>query len=316
MTKKNHAYCYAELPKAGLGNMLLIWARAAIFAHLNKLPLLVSGWSKIHIGPLLRRERDRRLYLDFFRQPHLAGRIKKVAILRTYKRVVEPELTHLLPVGAVDAKNLFVFNRLPHWSDYFKDIKDYREIVQGALTSMLVDKYRARLASLDVPVIGIHVRCGDFRELKPNEDFAKVGHVRTPLAFFCDLVERIREVHGGCLPVTVFSDGRDHELEGLLKMPQVYRAGQNAAIVDLLLLSQSKVIIPSPGSTFGYWSAFLSDAVILHHPDHLHEPIRSSETNQQYFEGSAARMYGELPSALKTNIENIPNKLSVKSSAL
>jgi hypothetical protein len=37
----------ADLPFAGLGNMLLVWARAAIFAELNHLPMVAPMWNSI-----------------------------------------------------------------------------------------------------------------------------------------------------------------------------------------------------------------------------------------------------------------------------
>jgi hypothetical protein len=149
------------------------------------------------------------------------------------------------------------------------------------------------------------VRCGDFRRLERGEDFAKTGHARAPLGYFVGLIESLRKLHGAELPVTVFSDGHDEELGELLSVPGVRRAGRNAAIVDLLLLAGSKIIVPSPGSTFGYWAAFLSDAVVLHHPDHMHEPLRPEEVNRRFFEGSAAAACEAAPALLRSNVEDI-----------
>ena len=40
--KKN--YVYAKLPRAGIGNKLIVWARALVFAHVNnKLLLFQTG---------------------------------------------------------------------------------------------------------------------------------------------------------------------------------------------------------------------------------------------------------------------------------
>ena len=40
------SYCHAELPKAGLGNKLFVWAKALALSRLNELPLVVSGWTQ------------------------------------------------------------------------------------------------------------------------------------------------------------------------------------------------------------------------------------------------------------------------------
>src|SRR5262245_58768639 len=52
----------ALLPNAGLGNKLFVWAKAGVFAHLNRLNSMVIGWTYPKIGPLLRGERSLRMY--------------------------------------------------------------------------------------------------------------------------------------------------------------------------------------------------------------------------------------------------------------
>jgi hypothetical protein len=52
----------------------------------------------------------------------------------------------------------------------------------------------------------------------------------------------------------------------------------------LILLSRSKIIITSAGSTFSYWAGFLSDSPIIMHPDHIHHSIRLSHESG-YYEG-------------------------------
>ena len=36
---------YAKLPRGGLGNKMLVWARALVFSQRNSLPLFVSRWA-------------------------------------------------------------------------------------------------------------------------------------------------------------------------------------------------------------------------------------------------------------------------------
>jgi hypothetical protein len=52
----------ADLPRAGLGNILFVWAKALIFSRLNNLPLEIIGWDKFKLGPWLRGERSKRDY--------------------------------------------------------------------------------------------------------------------------------------------------------------------------------------------------------------------------------------------------------------
>jgi len=50
-------------------------------------------------------------------------------------------------------------------------------------------------------------------------------------------------------------------------------------------MAKSRVIITSAGSTFSEWAAYLSDAVVLRHPDHIHAPIRPLMMQSRCYEG-------------------------------
>jgi hypothetical protein len=246
--------------------MLFVWARTLVFAHLNNLPLYTSSWTHPKIGPLLRRERHTRLYWGCFESRVVLKPWQRLRLWRLF-RIDEPPLEQL---SRLQDHTLYVFSTIPHWDDYFVGLKPHRELIRERLLGMVSDKTRRRLANQPRPCIAVHVRMGDFRNLWAGEDFASVGHVRTPLAYFIELIEGIRLVAGKQLPVTIFSDGKDEELAPLLAIPGVQRADRNPDIVDLLLMAQSQLIICSAGSTFGYWAGFLADAPVLLHPDHIH----------------------------------------------
>lgn len=298
----SRSYVFADLPRTGLGNMLLIWARALMFARLNELPLIVGPWARFRLGPLLRREKAKRLYWGFFRDESPVGRLEKLYALRLCRRVVEPALT--APAERSGGR-VYVFDTLPHWSDHFQGIKDHRELVRDALFAMLTRRTRSALAQLPVPIIGLHVRMGDYRPLRAGEDFAKAGLTRTPLGYFIDVIESVRAAHGSCLPVTIFSDGHDHELRELLALPAVSRARPSTDIVDLLNLARSRVLVCSAGSTFSYWAAFLADAPVILHPDHIHQSIRSASLGATYYEGAPKGADGQMPQLLARNIRDI-----------
>lgn len=302
-TQHQQAYCYAQLPQTGLGNMLLVWARALVFAHLNNLPLITSSWTHFNIGPLIRREKRSRLYWNYFNQMGTINFFKRLLLQSTRQIVEEPAL---VPIAS-DAigRKLFIFKKIPHWRDYFGDLREYRNLVRTGIYGMLNRKYYAQLRRMSVPCIAVHVRHGDFRPLEPGEDFARVGHVRTPLSYFCNLIVSIRQAHGSTLPATIFSDGLASDLSELLALPNVYQAESNPDIIDLLLLSKSQFIIVSASSTFSYWAAFLSDAPVLLHPDHIHAPIRPNFVNEVYYEGGARGSIELWPDLLKRNIMDI-----------
>ena len=141
---------------------------------------------------------------------------------------------------------------------------------------------KVELENLQAPVIGIHIRMGDFRKLKENEIFSEVGAVRTPVDYFITIIRSIRAMNGHQLPVSVFTDGFRHELSRLFELENIVLIEGNRDITDLLLLSKSKIIITSAGSTFSYWAGFLSDVPIIMHPDHIHGPLRSNKESELY----------------------------------
>jgi hypothetical protein len=304
LTDRWRSYVFADLPRTGLGNMLLVWARALVFAHLNDLPLIVGPWAQLRIGPFLRREKRKRLYLGFFEDQSPVGRLEKRVALGLSTRILEPPITTLPPAERRGGR-LYVFNALPHWSEHFQGIKEHRDRVRDALFAMLSRRTRAALSKLEAPVVGLHVRMGDYRALKPGEDFKTAGLTRTPLGHFVDVIEALRKAHGSRLPVTLFSDGHDHELRELLAIPGVKRAPASSDIVDMLLLARSRVIVCSAGSTFSYWSAFLADAPVILHPDHIHKSIRGPAVNAVFYEGAPAGPDGAMPALLEQNIRAI-----------
>lgn len=279
-----HPKVIASLPNAGLGNCLFVWAKATVYAEINQLSIYTVGWNKFHIGPWLRGERVKRSYNNYFQQKSSVRIwfITKIGIYLSNKILLNPVVT----IEVLRNTNYIIFSTLPHWSDYFQGIKEHRSLVKTALFKNLSSNIHSILSKQTNPEIGVHVRLGDFRELEVGEDFAKIGLVRTPFEYFKMVIEEIRNLHYEDMAVTLFSDGHPHELSPLLKMPNIKLAPVNPDIVDLIQLSKSKIIITSASSTFSAWAGFLSNAALIIHPDHVHQPVRKMNTYQALFEGT------------------------------
>ena len=260
--------------------------------------LLTPRWGRIRLGPLLRRDRHTRWYTGYFDDGGVVRALRRYRVLLSRSHVVDPPLGPLDRVDAADSNRVYVFRQLPHWSDYFDGIRDYRDFVLEALYGMLAPAHGHELARTPPPIVGVHVRRGDLREPKPGEDFRSLGGVRAPLSYFRQLIERIRDIATTALPVTIFSDGDDSELDELLRMPHVARSRGRPDIVDLLLLSRSRIILTSPGSTFSYWSGFLSNAPIVHEPRHFHTASRPENVSRHLFEGGVETCDGDWPAPL------------------
>ncbi len=271
----------AKLPNAGLGNQLFVLLKALLYGSLHNLPVEVANYKQYHIGPYLRREKTNRNYNDYFVfQKNIFSYLIDSTILQL--KMLNNKCT-VNPLLSQETEICVVFDKLPHWSDYFFELNQHRDIVKELFFNILKDDILQSYKNYPSPQIGIHIRMGDFRKLNENEDFAKVGAVRTPLNYFVDVINKLRLWKNENLEATIFSDGFEHELEPLLSMDNVKLAPQNIDIGDLLYLSKSDIIVTSAGSTFSYWSGFLSDAPIIMHPDHIHKALR---LEQDLFEGS------------------------------
>ena len=269
---------HGNLPRAGLGNKLLVWARALVFSHLNELPLFVSNWADVKIGPFLRNEKSMRQYWGYFVKTNQPSFLRRL-VFTLSKSVDDP---HLRRLAVIDEKLLYVFRGMPAWPDYFKDLREFRGLITEEFYRNVAPKYRSLELLQEAPVIGVHVRRSDFRESAAGEMIGNTCNQRTSLDYYIRTVEAIRYIQGAQLPVTVFTDGREDEIAGLLSLPGVKIAAKNPDIVDLMLLSRSRYIVVSPGSTFSYWAAFVSNASVITHSS-FRMRIRSDE--EKLFEG-------------------------------
>jgi hypothetical protein len=261
---------FASFPDTGLGNKLLIWARAYAFAKTHKLELFCSAWWGIHFGSWIRNEKSKRLYLGYFKEDSLKQRIRLLLFRQKAKLVCEP-------VALQDEKKpvLYCFREIVTGKDYFEHIKPARAEVKNALYQLLRPRLVDKLQRLTPPVIGVHIRRGDF----------KLGSTLTPLSFFIDSIKVIREACGQELPVTVFTDAAIDEIEELLQLPEVYLSKPQEDVLDLLLLSRSRICVLSIGSTFSFWGGFLSNGIVLMHPDEWHPELRPHDVNLLSYEG-------------------------------
>ena len=291
--------CYAKLPRTGLGNMLLVWARAAVFAELNQMPLLTSGFAALRLGPFLRFEREKRIYVTDFLPPSPV-QFSRAELLLRLGRVVREAPIERIPVSEMHPFSLYLYHAPP---DFFLSFAEHRDFVRERLLAMLTPERRRELSQAEAPVIGVHVRRGDFGKISPDHDLARsLGP--TPLSHFIRIIRLVREFVQKDLEVTVFSDGHDDELRALLDMPNVRRAKSRSAIVDLILLSRSQIVIPSAWSTFSLWSGFLSDAPLLLHPmEHEHlRAIRPAGLSARFYEGCVPERVVDFPALLQRNL--------------
>lgn len=261
------ASVFVKFPKTGLGNMMLVWAKGVVFSKLNQLDYVTSSWWGFHWGALIRREKRNRLYWGYFIESSwfniCAVQIKKIVC----KTIFDPPVTK----RDVNKKDIFIFKSVITTQDLFGDIRDYKDVVKNELYNILSPKMHAQLLNYKSPIIGIHIRRGDF----------KLGNPITPLSFFINGIKLVREASGIILPVTIFTDASSDEIGDILLMPEVSLAEEKADILDILLLSKSKILFLSKSSSFSYWGAYLSDAIVIRPENDWQQKIKNNNSEYQ-----------------------------------
>ena len=79
--------------RAGLGNILFTYARPVVYTKKHENAKLIwPTWLSLKEGPILRREKDKRLYFDLFRNKsgYIDG-IKKTHLLLTKRKIKEKD---------------------------------------------------------------------------------------------------------------------------------------------------------------------------------------------------------------------------------
>lgn len=249
------SFVYVDLPKAGLGNKLIVWGRAFKFAKENNLNLHRNSWFYFNLGPWLRRERKKRTYFYYFSSWKFKSIILTIIISFIPKKFI------IWNPSRIENNNnfrIYFFKWDDYFYDFFLDNFKNKNLLNDGLLLELTSKIRIKVKKLSGPEIGVHIRRGDW----------KYSSWWIYNAYYIKRIKEIRLKTGiENLPVTIFSDGREDELKDILQLDNVSIAKNSEDIVDMFQLSLSKYIILSRGSSFGYWAAFLSESIVILHPE-------------------------------------------------
>jgi Glycosyl transferase family 11 len=303
----------ANLPYAGLGNMMLVWARAITFAELNSLSMVAPSWQSFHIGPWLRKERCKRYYGSFFSTVDYENKLKFLCYSAFQKTTIHsnPSLNNIDLNSSefiCGNRHVFLFDRMPPWNDYFQDLKNHQPLVKEKLYRDIHPNLLSRILQKPAPKIGIHIRRGDYQSPQVGDDFAVRRYVYTSLDWYIDVLKSIRNLVGYDIPATVFSDGYPEELQEMLVLPNVTISPETSAISDLITMSRSELLIASSHSSFSAWASYLAQCPTVWYSERakLYEPIFSGEIQKKVFEGGFDPNSGQpLPELLCQNILRI-----------
>lgn len=296
-------------PKAGLGNQLFAIMNGILYAKLNSIDYKYINLNLFNIGPYLRFEKSKRKYSSYFNfhssvSFYILYFLKYQLLIPKQKLIFNPNKSFLND----NLNHVYIFNSSAHWSDYFAFLKDHRKLVIGLFFNVLNEDLKKKYYDLSNPIIGVHIRRGDFLTFQSDDHFRVNGNTKTPDFYFIEIINKIREYTNKVIPVKVFSDGYKSELNNILNLENIELIENNNDMLDLLHLSKSHLIITSAGSTFSYWASFLSNATLIIHKDHHIKDLRDPVTNSIYYEGPFVE-----PSEnklLQNNLLNLSNLLS------
>lgn len=241
---------FVRLGGAGLGNILFPYARALVFARDCDCRLIWPTWPSVKLGPILRREMDKRFYNDLFdNRCGAVGGLKKMWLLAVKKRL--PESKKRLVEKLND--RIVTFEGL---EGCFDDILYDSAYVFENLKQNLKPGNRDALAFDFRDSIGVHIRLGDFARVSEAEVRAGRHDSALPVGWYADMICQIRELAGRELKVWIFSDGTEEELKPVLSLPRVQRLTFGTSIADIMALSRAPLLIAS-GSSFSMWARYL-----------------------------------------------------------
>ena len=236
-------YAYPLVGTTGLCNMLYPWARAVVWARDNGARVIAPNWVQFRrLGVWIRRERDKRTYLNQFTDDGYITGLLKWWLLKT-----KP----LIDVGTHDSERerdgIWTFSGREEWG-WMNLVKSEADFLRKELERIVNPKIVRKLTSLPARFIGVHIRRGDFR----------YGDEMLPDQYYLTAIALARKDIGDDIPILVFSDGTQSELAFLTKAQGVLVMPHAPAVHDLLALSRAEAIVGTNHSTFSYWGAFLS----------------------------------------------------------
>jgi hypothetical protein len=269
---------YPILERCGLGNMLLLWARCYIYSKKNNIPMISPTWTKIRIGPYIRREKDKRNYQFLFSNKGYISGIKKLYYLLFYKKVYEYDKALEKNKYNLFKRKIVCFRGL---GEGFKPIKGKNKEILKELKRITKNQYLPK--KISKKFIGIHIRRGDF-SIPVNDEVLYDGkhNFQIKIGWYINILNKIREKLGYNMKAIVFSDGKKKELVEICKLSNVGVSIKNSAITDLLMLSNASIMIASR-SSFSMWASFLGQVPCIWFPGQRPE-VLLNDNGEKYLE--------------------------------
>lgn len=229
--------------------MLFPWARAEVFCKTHDARMLSPQWVNVcRLGPLLRRERDKRYYLANFSNAGYVRGVHRQFVLHTGTHVGESDVSD----GAMtNNEGRFVVDFTGMEGFFSPFLKEHAYVKErlNAIASPAILKQMEHFSA--GPFVGVHIRRGDFQ----------LGGISVDDAWYVRAIDQAVQFVGGAreaIPIRVFSDAEPETLKFLLDdFPQAMFMPKAPALLDMLLLSRCQALVGTSRSTFSMWAVFL-----------------------------------------------------------
>ncbi len=238
---------------AGLGNILFPWAKALVYSKQYNLKQIPTTWRAIKFGTFLRKEKDKRLYYNLFKEKNNIGFIKKFFLLNFSNKVK-------------------FFNSM---DNLFDDFKFEHKYVKGQLIKIINPIHLSQISNFNHKFIGVHIRRGDFL-ISQDESELRNGlwNYRVPTKWYLSLIKKLKQYTN--LPIYIFSDTYCEDLLDIIELENCKYISTGSAISDMIALSKSKLLLTS-GSTFSMWSSFLGQSHTIWFPGQMRQTLMLSK---------------------------------------
>lgn len=249
---------------AGLGNEMIVWAKAFIAGQILGLAVEHPAWG------LNQRRYDR--YFGTSRSDWIRHRALKAGLpffrfddaarLR-HGGALEPALRAFAAEHGLPRRGPYVLG-VHGMGGGFAPLAPAREFLRAQLLGTrgtLRNLYDLdRRAGSDRLRIGLHVRRGDFQSLSAQQSYRGRFNVTVPLDWYVRVATGLSHALGDRISIVVVSDANEAELTPLTRAVPCHLTVQqrDRDVSDLLALASCDFLLCSI-SSYSLWAAFLSD---------------------------------------------------------
>jgi hypothetical protein len=237
-------FVFFRLFGPGIGNSLLVWARALIYSQRYNLKMLQPTWNNFSIGPIIRKQKDLRTYSGIFNEDSsYINNFRKLRLLVLNKKVFEENIID----HNFKSDDVLIVKGL---KNFFNDLDGANNLIYENLLKITNKKNLQGLNFNYENSITLHVRRSDFSGLTAATE-------STDDQWFVRIVNLLRKKLNKGLKVYIFTDVKNDQIQNLLSLTNVHRLDHKTSIADLLSMTKSKIFVGSKHSTFSHWVSYL-----------------------------------------------------------